>query len=101
MKSTVITAAVLASVLSTASLGVLDACPHVPPDYKFSVKETTKEAVIYHDGVNAHLIIRTGFASMGPFPDSMAWIIPLPSLPLSYKVEDKQLFKELFEWCVR
>jgi acetolactate decarboxylase len=77
----------------------VSACPHVPPDYKFVVKETTKEALIYHDGVNAHLIIRTGFASEGDFPKSMAWIIPLPSVPSSYKVEDPKLFRELFEWC--
>ena len=73
------------------------ACIHVPRTYKGVVTEKTKEALLFHDGVNAHLIIKTNlFAASGKLPDTMAWVIPLPSLPSHYEEADPALFPELF-----
>ncbi len=86
--------------LVVAMLGLANAviaCPHVPKDYTCSIAETTKQALIFHDGKFAHLIVSTSFQADGPLPKSMAWIIPLPSLPVSYKEEDGALFRTLFE----
>ncbi|HEY0074325.1 MAG TPA: DUF2330 domain-containing protein, partial [Abditibacteriaceae bacterium] len=59
---------------------------------------------LFHDGENAHLVIKTslestpksgkGVASLPPF---MAWVIPLPSLPSKYEEADPQLFEQLLE----
>ncbi len=77
--------------------GEAGACPHVPVGYSVEVRETTKQALIFHDGKNAHLVLSTGFEAQGPLPKSMAWIIPLPSLPVDYKVEDAGLFRTLYD----
>jgi hypothetical protein len=71
-------------------------CIHKPVDYKGSVTETTKEAFIFHDGVNAHLIHKTTIKAEGPLPSDLAWVIPIPSLPLSYEQLDGDIFHELF-----
>ena len=73
------------------------ACIHVPRTYKGAVTEKTKEALLFHDGVNAHLIIRTNLsAASGKLPGMIAWVIPLPSLPSHYEEADPALFPELF-----
>jgi hypothetical protein len=79
----------------------LAACMHTPVDYKFSVRETTQEALLYHDGVNAHLIIRTGLQSTGALPKTLAWVLPLSALPVHYQEEDEGLFRQLYEAFVR
>ena len=74
------------------------ACMHVPRTYKGTVTEKTKEALLFHDGVNAHLIIKTNLqASTGRLPDAVAWVIPLPSLPSHYEEADPALFKQMFQ----
>lgn len=73
------------------------ACVHTPVGYRNVVTEKTKEALVFHDGKNAHLIIKTELASEGDLPPTMAWVIPLPSLPTSYKEEQADLFEKLFE----
>ncbi|HEX8236325.1 MAG TPA: DUF2330 domain-containing protein [Abditibacteriaceae bacterium] len=75
----------------------LQACLHAPLGYKDVVTEKTKEALVFHDGKNAHLIIKTELESEGDLPPTMAWVIPLPSLPSSYKEERADLFEKLFE----
>ncbi len=80
-----------------AAVPVACACIHVPRTYKGTVTEKTKEALLFHDGVNAHLIIRTNLqASSGSLPETMAWVIPLPSLPSHYEEADPNLFPEMF-----
>lgn len=91
------TRALLAAGLIAGMLAPSLACIHVPRTYKGSVSEKTKEALLFHDGVNAHLIIRTNLqASSGNLPDTMAWVIPLPSLPTHYEEADAGVFKEMF-----
>ena len=76
----------------------VNACVHTPRTYKGTVTEKTEEALLFHDGVNAHLIIRTNLqASSGSLPETMAWVIPLPSLPSHYEEADPALFPELFQ----
>jgi len=75
----------------------LRACLHVPRDYKLTVHETSKEAIIYHDGTNAHLIIRTGLEAPGELPKTLAWVLPLPALPVRYQEEGEDLFKQLYQ----
>jgi hypothetical protein len=75
----------------------LGACIHSPVGYKDVVTEKTKEALLFHDGKNAHLVIKTELESDGALPPTMAWVIPLPSLPSSYKEERADLFEKLFE----
>ena len=77
---------------------VARACVHVPRTYKGTVTEKTKEALLFHDGVNAHLIIRTNLqASSGSLPETIAWVIPLPSLPSHYEEADPGIFPEMFQ----
>jgi hypothetical protein len=74
-----------------------EACIHVPRTYKGTVTEKTKEALLFHDGVNAHPIIKTNLlASSGHLPDTMAWVIPLPSLPSHYEETNGGIFPEMF-----
>ena len=82
------------------------ACIHAPrgeQHRRYAVTEKTKQALLFHDGENAHLVIKTsleaasqseGTMSLPPF---MAWVIPLPSLPSKYEEADSQLFKQLYE----
>ena len=87
----------LLALLSLFDAPSASACIHVPRTYKGVVTERTKEALLFHDGVNAHLIIKTNlFAASGKLPDTMAWVIPLPSLPSHYEEADPALFPELF-----
>ncbi len=73
------------------------ACIHVPRTYKGVVTEKTKEALLFNDGANTHLIIRTNLhATSGTLPGTMAWVIPLPTLPSHYEEADPSLFPELF-----
>lgn len=73
------------------------ACIHTPRTYTGTVTEKTKEALLFNDGVNTHLIIRTNLqTSSGTLPDTMAWVIPLPALPSHYEETDPGIFAELF-----
>ena len=82
----------------TAAVSPVSACVHTPRTYKGTVTEKTEEALLFHDGVNAHLIIRTNLqATSGSLPETMAWVIPLPSLPSHYEEVDPALFPELFQ----
>lgn len=84
--------------LVSAAMCPADACVHVPRTYKGTVTEKTKEALLFNDGINTHLIIRTNLqASSGTLPDTMAWVIPLPALPSHYEETDPGIFSELFQ----
>ncbi len=82
---------------SLSGYSALWACIHTPADYEEVVQEKTKQAFLFHDGKNAHLIIKTELQTATRLPPTMAWVIPLPSLPSRYKEESPELFKELFE----
>ena len=90
--------ALLGSGMAIVALLPVQACVHVPRTYKGTVTEKTKEALLFHDGANAHLIIKTNLkASSGSLPETMAWVIPLPSLPSHYEEADPGLFPEMFQ----
>jgi hypothetical protein len=99
MKASLLKTSFVAALLYMLVLSAvpLQACLHTPVSYKDVVTEKTKEALVFHDGKNAHLIIKTELASEGDLPPTMAWVIPLPSLPSSYKEEPHDLFEMLFE----
>jgi hypothetical protein len=85
-----------AAALALAWTGPVRACIHRPRNYKGVVTEKTKEALLFRAGKNVHLVIKTSLQSPGTLPDTMAWVIPLPSLPSHYEEADPKLFPELF-----
>lgn len=90
--------ACLTAGLLLGSCAFSQACVHAPRTYKGTVSEKTKEALLFNDGVNTHLIIRTNLqASSGALPDTMAWVIPLPALPSRYEETNPGIFSELFQ----
>jgi hypothetical protein len=56
-------------------------------------KEVDREALLFHDGEAANMILKTSFS--GKMPKTLAWVIPLPAKPLSYKVTSGSLFQVL------
>lgn len=78
------------------------ACIHPPAGYKGeAVSEREKLAFLFHDGQNAHLVLRTVLAAKGGLPETMAWVVPLPSLPSKYEEATAELFEELRELIPR
>lgn len=73
------------------------ACIHAPQGYEGAVNEKTKQALLFHDGQNAHLVVSTQLQSAIKLPSAMAWVIPLPSLPSHYEEADPALFRDLFK----
>ncbi len=70
------------------------ACLHYSNSDKIKVTEGLQEFFAYHDGKNAHMILRTQLQAK-KFPQEIAWVLPFPSLPTSYKEVDGPLFQEL------
>lgn len=56
-------------------------------------KENDREALLFHDGEAANLILKTGFS--GKLPAKLSWVFPLPSKPIGYKVTSNRIFKTL------
>lgn len=77
------------------------ACIHPPIAYQGAVSERLKEAFMFHDGQLAHLVLRTSLRAQGALPESMAWVIPLPSLPKVMEEADEHLFADLFSLTSR
>jgi hypothetical protein len=72
------------------------ACIHPPAGFPGRLTEREKAAFLFHDGENAHLVIRTSVATDGAaLPERMAWVIPFPALPSKYEEVDGELFSEL------
>jgi uncharacterized protein DUF2330 len=71
------------------------ACIHPPAGFPGRVTEREKLAFLFHDGTNAHLVIRTTLASDSGLPERMAWVIPVPALPSKYEEAPAELFSEL------
>ena len=67
-------------------------------EVEYKLTENHKEALLYHDGEAANLILRTRLsAGTAQGPAELAWIIPLPSLPASYQEAPEHLFRDLYE----
>lgn len=69
-------------------------CFHFPKNYVGALTEGRKEIVLFHDGKNAHMVIRTTLTS-NKFPKEIAWVLPFPSLPSKYEEIDGPFFEEL------
>lgn len=58
-----------------------------------SFNETDREALLFHDGDATNLILKTGFS--GTLPKKLAWVFPVASKPLAYKVTSQEVFRDL------
>ncbi len=70
------------------------ACIHYPADFKASLAEGKQEFFLFHDGQNAHMVLRTELTAK-KFPKEIAWILPFPSIPSKFDEVDGPLFMEL------
>lgn len=80
--------------LSIAFATQADACIYF--DAKLNskhFKETTRAALMFHDGQMANLILKTQFE--GKIPRRLTWVLPLPSKPVSYKSMTWDIFPAL------
>ncbi len=69
-------------------------CLYFKSDMKLSsFRENDREALMFHDGEAVNLILKTGFS--GKLPKTLAWVFPVASKPLGYKVSSPQIFKVL------
>lgn len=75
------------------------ACLHYPTSNKIKITEGLQEFFVFHDGENAHMILRTHVRS-SQFPKEIAWVLPFPTLPAAYKEVDGPLFQELSQQFV-
>jgi hypothetical protein len=71
------------------------ACLHFAKDYKDTIVEGKKEALSFHDGRLAHLVLRTQLSAQKELPKEVTWVLPFPSLPKSYQEVDPAVFEEL------
>ena len=76
------------------------ACIHTPLVHKGVVTERLKEAFVFHDGELSHLVVRTSLNAKDGLPESMAWVIPLPSLPKIMEEAGSGIFSELFSLTI-
>lgn len=79
-------------ILVTASTS--PACFRTPLKGLAKLSERQKEVFIFHDGENAHMVIRTTL-NAEKFPHEVAWLLPVPTLPLKYEEVDGPVFMEL------
>ena len=91
MKISYSTILMLASVFFVSSSW---ACFYYPNSFKGMTSEGTEDIFLYHDGVNANMIIRTTLQAK-KFPAEVAWILPFPSLPSKYEEIKGPFFQEL------
>lgn len=68
------------------------ACLHFSNTYQSRMQEGLQEIFMFHDGTNAHMVVRTHLESK-KFPTEVAWVLPFPSLPKKYE-EIKGIFFE-------
>ena len=72
------------------------ACLHFPVEQSEPLKEGTKHVFMYHDGKNAHMIINTDISlTKGPLPETIAWVLPFPTMPTKFEETDAAIFSEL------
>jgi hypothetical protein len=81
------------------------ACLHFSTDYPYLVKEGTKQALIFHDGTFAHLVLSTDIRSQHPdgdkhnmslqLPNDLALVLPLPTKPTQYNELSENFFQDI------
>lgn len=82
-----------------------DACLHPESEFKYPIKAGAQRGLIYFDDGYQHMIVRPGYMVEGEGLKvkndavegftSLAWVIPLPSLPDRYEEADEDIFGEL------
>jgi hypothetical protein len=90
------------SLLATLTLGLASvaySCLYfdneLDPD---AFSETQREALLFRDHSDpeiVNLILKSGV--QGQLPAELAWVFPLPSIPLEYKEVEAEIFQELRE----
>lgn len=73
-----------------------EACLHPPREYSGKMGSQVQEYLLYRLGDTVHLVTNQWIGADGAFPAEVAWVIPLPSVPLSYAAEKEDLFPRLF-----
>lgn len=74
-----------------------EACVHKPRGYSAVFEEVAQQAIIVHHGGYENLILRVQYEFKDPNqkrPAELAWVIPVPNAPVSYKVADPAVFKD-------
>lgn len=73
------------------------ACLHYDKNFKYKIKEGTKAALLFHDGKNAHLVVRTDVSidGKGKLPGTLSWVMPFPSLPSKYEEVSENIFTDI------
>lgn len=78
--------------------GLALACLHPPRDYQATVEATGQEALLFWNDGREELVLKADYKvdSEKPLP-SLAWVMPVPSLPDSYGVTSPKVFEEAFK----
>ena len=91
----------LFALFAVLSLGVSShayGCGHKPTSAGVDkvFEQLAQQAIIVHHNGFEDLIINVKYRFRGPGqnPDNLAWLIPTPHTPVSYKVADPAIFKE-------
>lgn len=73
-----------------------DACVHRPRGVNRAFEQSAQQAIIVHHNGYEDLIIKVKYKFSGPGqnPNNLAWLIPTPNTPVSYKVARHELFQE-------
>lgn len=85
-----------------------DACLHPPKEFKYPIKAGAQKGLVFFADGREELVIRPSYKVEGEGLKvkndavegftTLAWIVPVPSLPDTYKEADEKLFSELAEF---
>ena len=80
-------------------VGAAQACMHFDKNYQKKIIEGTKQILLYHDGQNAHLVLKTDLSAEPgqQLPAEISWVLPLPALPVSYEESEVDFFDSLYK----
>jgi hypothetical protein len=68
-------------------------------DYRGIIGHDSKEAIVFFDKGTEDLTLRVDYKTDGrTTPSRLAWIITVPSQPISYSVGNNELFADLYWW---
>ena len=73
------------------------ACLHPPKDTPVKVGQDGQHGLILYENGLEDLVLRVAAHSEEPLA-ALAWVVPVPSAPLSYAVADDGLFEALERW---
>ena len=110
LKHTIAVAA-LAGAVGLASIwqaAPTQACLHPEEEFKYPIKAGAQRGLVYFDNGYQHMVVRPGYKvdaegltvkndAVEGFT-SLAWVIPLPSLPDRYEEASEEMFTELDEF---